>query len=78
MLINGLVSDDMHDEVLLSWHDMVGLGILSPQFPHVDPRRPLPPTKAAKTEAVPRPHTPGVFLPLLTLMHSMCLRISRR
>jgi hypothetical protein len=48
-LINGLVSDDMHDEILLSWHDMVGLGILSPQFPHGTVDVPAP------AKAVPQP-----------------------
>ena len=31
--VHALISSDLRDEILLSWHDMMSLGILSPNFP---------------------------------------------
>ena len=35
-MVEALVSKDLTDEVLVSWHDLICLGVLSSMFPAVD------------------------------------------
>ena len=36
IVVEALVSKDITDEVLVSWHDLIRLGVLSSMFPAVD------------------------------------------
>ena len=48
--VDAIVTSDMHDEMLISWHDLMNLGILPPGWP--DQQQPAVPTEANTAASV--------------------------